>query len=146
MYDWLFREKNLFQQQGFINNDAKRADENVPKMCLTTKKATNKDCLLKQTVKNKFRLFFLELVRQLCLKKCFTFKNYMTHVFRMCAWACWSMRRTTFYWLNCFLLFHRCIKRTHFFNWVKQFHKATLIFNESYSRNQRNGRNLKIFK
>ena len=43
MYDWLFREKNLFQQQGFINNDAKRADENVPKMCLTTKKATNKD-------------------------------------------------------------------------------------------------------
>ena len=24
------------------------------------------------------------------------------------------MRRTTFYWLNCFLLFYRFIKRTHF--------------------------------
>ena len=30
MYVWFFREKNVFQQQGFINNDAKRADENVP--------------------------------------------------------------------------------------------------------------------
>ena len=88
MYDWLFREKNLFQQQGFINNDAKRADENVPKMFLTTKKASNKDWLLKQILKNKFRLFFPQLARQLCLKKCFSCKNYMTHVFRMCAWAC----------------------------------------------------------
>ena len=74
MYVWFFREKNVFQQQGFINNDAKRADENVPKMFLTTKKESNKDWLLKQILKNKFRLFFPQLARQLYLKNAFLVK------------------------------------------------------------------------
>ena len=48
------------------------------------------------------------------------------------------MHRTAFYWLNCFLLFNKHIKRTHFLNSVKPFHKAKTarrIFNESSAAN-----------
>ena len=62
----------------------------------------------------------------------------MTCSFRNCAWAFQNMHWATFYWLNCFLVFHRCIKWTNFLNSVKPFHKTKTtrrIFNESSAAN-----------